>query len=456
MQTNSELQTLTITHSINGIQLKQPVTIQVPTETTKAQETIIKYTIESLKWKHPTLIPQTLSSPALMNMMRYLYADCSASHKTPAKYIYLINRFCNRIKKTAEEMIAECRNKQNIPLTEKLFEYSNLLRNYAIELKAEKLTPSTVASYIHPVKTLFRVNGLQLEIPLRFSTKVTYPDRAPTAEELQRLINIADLREKVIVSCLALGGFRIGTFSKLRYRHVKEDLEQNTIPVHVHVEAEITKGKYHDYDTFLGQEAVDNLKAYFQIRKQGTYRGYFKSETITDETPLIRNEHCSRQFKPLSTQQLFTIVHSLYYKAGLLKQKRGRLYKLRVHSIRKFFRTQLAALGVDRDYIEYMMGHTVSTYHDIQMKGTEFLRNVYTASGLSIRPKTKTSKIEALKQICLAWGLNPEQVLTKKALSQPHRTIVSSYETENENIKTLSDALKEMMRKELLGTRNNE
>jgi hypothetical protein len=36
-----------------------------------------------------------------------------------------------------------------------------------------------------------------------------------------------------------------------------------------------------------------------------------------------------------------------------------------------------------------MMGHTVDTYHDIQMKGVEFLRGIYVASGLSIRPKTR-------------------------------------------------------------------
>ena len=62
---------------------------------------------------------------------------------------------------------------------------------------------------------------------------------------------------------------------------------------------------------------------------------------------------------------------------------RGRRYDLRAHSIRKFFRTQMASLGVDRDYIEYMMGHTISTYHDIKMKGIEYLRGIYLASGLS-------------------------------------------------------------------------
>jgi hypothetical protein len=90
------------------------------------------------------------------------------------------------------------------------------------------------------------------------SKRVVYEDRAPTPEELQSLLNIGTLRERVIITMLALGGFRIGTLAKLQYRHVKRDLEKGIVPIHVHVEAEITKGKYHDYDTFLGQEAVDS------------------------------------------------------------------------------------------------------------------------------------------------------------------------------------------------------
>ena len=78
-------------------------------------------------------------------------------------------------------------------------------------------------------------------------------------------------------------------------------------------------------------------------------------------------------------------------------------YDLDAHSIRKFFRTQVAALGVQADYIEYMMGHTISTYHDIKMKGAEYLRGMYVAPSLSIKPKTRVSKIDALKEIIRAW-----------------------------------------------------
>ena len=108
------------------------------------------------------------------------------------------------------------------------------------------------------------------------------------------------------------------------------------------------------------------------------------------------------------------------------------------------------ALGVQSDYIDYMMGHTIDTYHDIQMKGIEFLRNVYAASGLSIRPKTKVSKIEMLKTVVMGMGLNPEKILTREALAEPHRIHVAANEREDYEIKLLSQSLKEILKKELM------
>jgi alcohol dehydrogenase YqhD (iron-dependent ADH family) len=78
--------------------------------------------------------------------------------------------------------------------------------------------------------------------------------------------------------------------------------------------------------------------------------------------------------KPVRERQIFQLVHALYFKAGLLKEGQKSGYDLRVHSIRKIVKTQLMALGVRADYADYMMGHTVHTYHGIQTKGIEFLR----------------------------------------------------------------------------------
>jgi len=95
------------------------------------------------------------------------------------------------------------------------------------------------------------------------------------------------------------------------------------------------------------------------------------------------------------------------------------------------------------------MGHTISTYHDIQMKGVEFLRGIYLASGLSVKQKTRVSKIDALKEIIRAWGMNPEEILTRQALREPHRTVIDRSQMEQSQIQQLSIALKQQLIKEI-------
>jgi hypothetical protein len=90
------------------------------------------------------------------------------------------------------------------------------------------------------------------------------------------------------------------------------------------------------------------------------------------------------------------------------------------------------------------------------MKGIEFLRGVYIASGLNIRPKTRVSKIDALKEIIRAWGLNPEEVLTREALSQPHRTVFDQSQLEQAQLTQLTMALKQQILKEIRETRTEK
>lgn len=187
------------------------------------------------------------------------------------------------------------------------------------------------------------------------------------------------------------------------------------------------------------------------MRRNGGLPNKIPPENLKDESPLIRDEH-SKVVKPLTPSQVYNILHRLLAQAGLLGSKVGRRYTMRPHSIRKFFRTQMAALGVQTDYIEYMMGHTISTYHDIQMKGIEFLRGIYAASGLSISSKTKPSRIQILKEITRALGLNPEEILAKEALAKPHRTIITAGMKTNrdqDHVDTLLKALKQKLKQEI-------
>src|SRR5207245_2266953 len=86
-----------------------------------------------------------------------------------------------------------------------------------------------LATHLKGVKQLYRVNDLKVELPYRLSKRVKFKDRSPTPEELQRLIDLGNPRERTIVSLLSLGGFRPGTLSLLEYRHVRKDLEKGIL-----------------------------------------------------------------------------------------------------------------------------------------------------------------------------------------------------------------------------------
>jgi site-specific recombinase XerD len=442
------MKTVIITESSRGHKLQKPLTLAVPEAQNAADQKLQKYIIDSFVSKMPSLAQFTFENTTIINLAKHLLRHRTGSHATLYQYVYGIYRFSKWLNTQPDQLVKNCLDQDGDPKPKALAQTSRLLDDFVANLQAEDLAPGSVSNHVKGAKALFRCNGLKLELPYNLPKRSVYEDRAPAPEELQ-LLDIGDLRERVIITMLALGGFRIGTLVKLEYRHIKRDLEKGALPIHVHVEAEITKGKYHDYDTFIGQEAADYLRAYLESRRKGSPRGRTPPENIRDDSPLIRDGH-SRHTRTITTGRLHGLIHNLYIEAGLLTSNpRGRRYDLRAHSIRKFFRTQMASLGVDRDYIEYMMGHTISTYHDIKMKGTEYLRGIYLASGLSIRPKTRVSKLDALKEIIRAWGLNPEEILTRDALREPHRTVIDRSNLENHQLSQLTSALKQQMLKEI-------
>jgi len=409
----------------------------------------IEYVLSSLLAERPKLIPFVLENRSLLELARYYLCYRTASVKTLYVNVDCLSRYSERTGMTPDALISDIKDQDGLVKMERIPTHIKVLEEYAEGLQDGGLAPSRVSNYVKAIRSLYRVNGVEIKLPYALSRRAVRKNRAPRPEELQHLLDVADLREKVIISMMALGGFREGTIARLRYQHVREDLERSVVPLHVHVEPEITKGKYHDYDTFLGAEAVEYLNLYLEARRMGNLDPRLRPEDIHDDSPLICDIR-SRMPRPIGEKQIYKTIHELYFKAGLLKQGQNGRYTLCVHSLRKFFKTQLEALGVNSDYIEYMMGHTVSVYHDIQSKGVEFLREIYAAAGLSIRPKTRLSKIEMLKTFAHGIGLNPEKILTQEALSEPHRIRIDPDEREERQIALLCQALKESLKKELL------
>jgi len=174
-------------------------------------------------------------------------------------------------------------------------------------------------------------------------------------------------------------------------------------------------------------------------------------EEISDNSPLIRDQH-SRKVRSVTTSCIHRLIHKLYVKAGLINKTEGKVrYRLRPHSIRKYFRTQLGSQGImPTDYIEYMMGHSISTYNDIRMKGVDFLRNKYALTELSIRQKEKADIYDFVEDILRSKGYGIDKELLKRAIAKPHRTVCNPLSYEEERRTAIRDGFMEMLRKELL------
>src|SRR5438093_441187 len=103
----------------------------------------------------------------------------------------------------------------------------------------------------------FILQGLTLNRPALIPVLLENKSLVPAQQELQTILAHADLREKAALALLCFGGMREGTLAKLTYAHIRDDYEAGRIPLHIHIESHLLKGKYvPSCDTFLTAEAV--------------------------------------------------------------------------------------------------------------------------------------------------------------------------------------------------------
>ncbi|MFB0543729.1 MAG: hypothetical protein ACETVR_03000 [Candidatus Bathyarchaeia archaeon] len=99
------------------------------------------------------------------------------------------------------------------------------------------------------------------------------------------------------------------------------------------------------YVTWITPEAKDLLLEYKRYRES-------IGEKITAESPLIASD--TGEGEPMTVSGFQHRYHRILRRAGL-DSKSHRIYKLHLHTLRKFFRSH--CVGVDPSYRERWMGH---------------------------------------------------------------------------------------------------
>jgi len=361
--------------------------VEIPRPSTKLGWKILEYVAEACHGR-VGLVDFVLRNRCSMKHAEYLHRYRSKSLKSMKSYADQVRRLCDYCKRTPDELVNACLDGEGVPNAREIHRLSALVKQYLGEFEAEDRARDTLGVYQARIVSFFKVNGIVLDPLVPYPSEPDNPGRAPTQEELKRMIEVADLMMKAIIAALATSGMREGTLRELRYGHVKEDLEARRFPIHIRLEGAILKGHYVPAcDTFITEEAAHYLILYLEARRRGTEK--IPPEIITDESHLFVVPHVDQAertltTRPLSEGRLWELMRRAFTRAGLTS-KTGSTYDLRPHCLRKFFRTQMGALGVNPDYIEYMMGHKLSTYNDVASKGVEFLRAEYAKADLRIQ-----------------------------------------------------------------------
>ena len=297
----------------SNFKLKTPVKIPIQNVLKAKEKGVADYIISSLIKIRPKLIPYIFENESLIELARYLKRYRTGSPSTLYGYVGNIQRYCEWLNLTPDQLIKDLNGN-----TKKIQTHIRMLEDFLGMLQDQGLSPNPIANYAKAIRTFYRIHRITIQLSYPLTRKVVYSDRAPTPEEIAKILEVANIREKVVISLLALGGFREGTLVRLKYKHLSQDLEKGITPVQVMVPAEITKGKYAEYWTFIGAEAVEYLKLYLEARREGLTNNH-PPEKIGPETPIIRHTK-SFEPKPITEKQLRVMVHNLLIKAGIINK----------------------------------------------------------------------------------------------------------------------------------------
>ena len=223
-----------------------------------------------------------------------------------------------------------------------------------IDAMLERYAHMTVRGFVFGVKKWLEVNDVKVDwsrIQLPTGAATAESDRAPTKEEIKALLTHASSsRDRAVIMILASSGLRIGTLLSLKVGDVIWDFPDVAC---IKVERQkgrkflgkrgVAQGKV--YYTFISPEAKEELKKYLEERKRA-------GEKVTLESPLIGDAY--HRGNSITVEDFERVWARLLRRAGLA-EKSNRWYKLHIHTLRKFFRSN--CIGVDPSYREHWMGH---------------------------------------------------------------------------------------------------
>jgi hypothetical protein len=249
--------------------------------------------------------------------------------------------------------------------------FSNILKFlYSQKERVEKkeITASTLRNYVKTIKMFCEVTDIIIQwkkitrgIP---KGKRYADDRAPTVEEIQKVIEYPDRRIKPIVYTMISSGIRVGAWDHLKWSHIfPVAREGKTIAAKINVYS----GEDDEYITFITPEAYLSLESWMKYR--GTCGEYVRNDSwvmrdLWNAAKLPNKDEKGKINEPIKLQSvgIRRLVERALWAQGVrteLEPGRRRHEFQTDHGFRKWYKTQCEIAGMKPINIEKLMGHSV-------------------------------------------------------------------------------------------------
>ena len=211
--------------------------------------------------------------------------------KAPAtrrQYPTRLRLFFEFIQIDGSDLGQQCENFVNRAVQNPRYAFESLVKFLEFlngKARKKEIVFGTVANYYKAIKLLCEMNSINLNWKLisggLMPSRKSANDRAPTIEEIRRLLEYPDPRIKPIVLMMSSGGFRVAAWDWLQWKHVVPQFDKNTSEL-VAAKVIIYADEPDEYFTFITPEAHNALKDWMNYRKS-------YGEKIESESWLMRN-----------------------------------------------------------------------------------------------------------------------------------------------------------------------
>lgn len=296
--------------------------------------------------------------------------------QTREKYVTRLKRFFDFIELPGSTIEERCNNFAERGKLEPKWVLNNLLRFLHAQkerVERKEITGATLRNYVKTIKLFCEMNDIL--IPWKKITRGLprgrkyADDRAPSLEEIQKIIEYPDRRIRAIVYTMTSSSIRLGAWDYLLWEHIRpirgrqslgndgEDIVAAKILVYSGEEGD-------EYFSFITPEAYHELEKWMDYRKSS-------GENISGKSWVLRNVWNTKmgfkrglaiEPKKLKSSGVKRLMEDALWtqrlRSNLEPGKRRHEFQTD-HGFRKWFKTRCEIAGVKPINIEKLMGHSV-------------------------------------------------------------------------------------------------